>query len=186
MNTTRRQAGAGASVGSGAAWNNTENITASNDTRAVASLSNYSQTSQQLKASSMTVVSGDAIPAGATITAGRVIVEGHAGGSQIQWQGVAFYVGDDIVGSAAAAQIVTDIGTDGTYTFTPTASLTPEIVNDPTFNVRLVGKWNSGGFLAARVDTVYDEFDWTPPPQVGSRLARNASFGLFPLRGYPV
>lgn len=173
MSTTRRQAGAGESVGSGAAWASPGNITASNDTRSAANLSNFAQTSQQLKASSMTVVSGNAVPSGATITAGRVIVEGHATASEIQWQAVAFYVGDTIVGSAAAAQVVTNIGTDGTYTFTPTASLTPAIVNDPTFNVRLTAKWNSGGSITARVDTVYDEFDWVPPART-RRTNRNA------------
>lgn len=182
MNTTRRQAGAGESVGAGAAWNNTSNITSSNNAYAAASLSNFAQTSRQLKASTLTVVSGNPIPNKATISAGRIIVEGHASASQTQWQGVAFYLGDDLVGSAAAAQIITDIGADAIYTFTPPATLTPEIVNDPSFNVRLTAKWNSGGVITVRVDTVYDEYDWTPP----SSLARNASFGTLPLRGYPL
>lgn len=184
MSTTRRRAGAGASVGGGPSWINPGNITASDDTRAAASLSNFAQTSAQLQASSMTIIAGDPIPAGATITAGRVIVEAHATASEMQFQEVAFYLGDTLVGTAAAAQVVTDIGTDGLYTFSPTAELTPAIVNDETFNVRLRGKWNSGGSIAAWVDTVEDEYDWEPPesgaaPQdSGARTAAEMVMGV--------
>lgn len=166
MPTTRRIAGVGASVGTGAAWTAPGNIVASDNNRASRTLTNFAPTSQQLKASSMVRVSGLPIPDGADITAGRVIVEGHANAAETQLQEVSFFVGEAIVGSAAAAQVLVGDGVDALYTFTPPATLTPAIVNDPDFNVRLRGQWNSGGSITARVDAVWDEYDWSRPASI--------------------
>lgn len=176
--TTATLVGTGESVarGAGTAWTNPGNITA--DDTSYATCASGSSGSAYLVARNL----GFSIPTGATIDGVTVVVNGseHSAGSET----VSAQLQDDSAALVGSAKTLSWTGTAKTnYTYGGSAdkwgaTLTPAIVNDPDFGVRI---WYTTTH-SVEVDYVTIEVTYTPaaggtPPTVAYSGYNNGAFG---------
>jgi hypothetical protein len=154
-----------------AVWNNPTNCLASDDAYAVANLPAPDWT-MLLEATGF----GFSIPGGATINGVLVEIERHCDSASVKDREVQLLLTGVQQGNDKADTVTTWPGTDayagyGGSSDTWGATLTPAIVNDSTFGVRLQAQ-SFGMNDAARVDHIRVTVWYTPGAAGGSGIER--------------